>query len=108
MAKVKAISVGYYNHRRVKIGETISMKGVDENGYYVDSSGKKKSFVKLDKNGKEVGKEERRCKWVDNIDTDLDKPVDPKEVAAVLSGKTPGTSKFSQEESEEFQPKGKA
>lgn len=91
MAKVKAISVGYYKHRRVKVGEIIEMKGVDANGFYVDSAGKKKQFSKLAPDGKEVGKEERKCKWVDHVNTEAEKEIDPKEVAAVISGKNPGS-----------------
>jgi len=94
MAKVKAIKVGYYNHRRVKVGEVLEMEGVDKDGYYLDVDGKRAKFKLKDKKGEETGKsEERKCKWVENVNHSAGLEVDPFEVAAVLSGKHPGKGK---------------
>lgn len=101
MAKVKAIAVGYYKHRLVQPGEIFNKKGVDEKGFYIDASGKRKVFSKYGPDGKEVGKEERKCKWVDHISTEADKPIDPKEVAEVISGKRTGIDTDSDDEAEE-------
>lgn len=77
MAKVKAIKVGYYDHRRIKVGEIFNMAEVDEKGNYLE--GARKGF---------------KCKWVDHVNTKAESVKDPKEVAAVLSGKNPGKSAF--------------
>lgn len=94
MARVKAIAVGYYNYRRIKVGQVFEMKGVDADGFYLDKAGKKAKF-KDPRSGEEV---ERKCKWVANVKTELDLEVDPKEVAAVISGKNPGQKKEDFEE----------
>lgn len=113
MAKVKAIAVGYYKHRRVKVGEIFNMKEVDEEGFYVDKSGKRKIFTvqDKDKDGKvirELSKGERKCRWVSHVNSDLDAPLDPKQVAAVISGKNPGQQVESDEDDAESAPaKGK-
>jgi len=95
MAKVKAIKEGgYYNHRRVKLGEVLEMKDVDKDGYYLDEKGKRKKFPKHDRKGNVLGEEERKCKWVGHVKVAAEKlQIDPKEVAAVLSGKNPGKGK---------------
>ena len=83
MAKVKAIAVGYHQHRRVKVGEIFEMKGVDAKGFYLD---------KKDKAGKPI-----KCKWVDSVNSKASGKVDPKLVAQTLSGKAPGVSALSAE-----------
>lgn len=101
MAKVKAIATGYYGHRTVAIGEVFTMKGVDEKGFYVDAKGKRKLFAKVNRDGVKIGEEERKCRWVDHVSTEADKPLDPKEVAAVISGRNPGNAEVEDEELEE-------
>lgn len=90
MAKVKAIKLGYYNHHRVKPGTVFDMPEVDEHGFYVDEQGKRKKFPKLNRKGEKAGEGERKCLWVDHVNTSVGVEVDPKELAAVLSGKNPG------------------
>jgi len=98
MAKVQALSQGYYNHRKIKPGTEFEMPGVDKEGFYVDEKGKRKQFVKMDRNGpvKDAnGKEvliERKCRWVGKIGSFSAEKVDPKQVAATLSGKNPGVA----------------
>ena len=98
MARVQAISKGYYNHRKVKPGDEIEMLEVDSEGFYVGEKGKRKLFPKLDREGKPVLKdgkaveEERKCRWVGKIGAFAAVKVDPKQVAATLSGKTPGVA----------------
>lgn len=107
MAKVKAIAVGYYGHRTVAVGEVFTMKGVDEKGFYVDTKGKRKLFPKVNMQGVKNGEEERKCRWVDHVSTEADKPIDPKEVAAVISGRNPGNEEPEEDEPEETLVKGK-
>lgn len=107
MAKVQAIPLrptdkyaGYYNHRRLKAGDTFEMKEVDEEGYYLEfekvkgKDGEEKEVVKLDKDKKPVRKlkdgKPIKCRWVGPVGSYAEKKVDPKAVAAVLSGKNPG------------------
>jgi len=92
MAKVKATRLGYYKHRRIKPGTVFEMKEVDDEFFYLDAEGRRKKFPKYDQKGNEKGSEERKCKWVAHPDSEAGKPLDPKEVAAVLSGKRPGIS----------------
>lgn len=106
MARVKAKDLGYYEHRMVRAGEIFDMKEVDKNGFYLDSKGKHKLFpvygndglVRKDEKGQELH-EPRKCKWVDSVNSEAGKPLDPKEVAAVLSGKQPGVAPGASQES---------
>lgn len=118
MARVQATKTGYYKHVRIKAGHVFNMAGVDSEGYYLDEDGKRALFPKFRKVGqeiKEIGKEERKCGWVDKIGAASAKPINPKEVAAVISGKYPGVTKFKdddeevseEEESEKVPSKGK-
>lgn len=84
MAQVKAISLGYYDHARVKPGSVFEMKEVDKDGFYIDKDGKKV----LGKDGKP-----KKCGWVDNVKSNVAIAADPKEVAKALSGKFPGQKK---------------
>lgn len=90
MAKVKAIKEGYYDHRLVRAGEILDMKEVDKNGVYVDSKGKPLLFGEDGKPSADGKGKQRKCKWVDHVGSDLGKAPDPKEVAKVLSGRSPG------------------
>lgn len=90
MAKVKAIKEGYYDHRIVRVGEVFDMKEVDKNGFYVDSKGKQLAFGEDNKPAADGKGKPRKCKWVDHVGSSLDRAPDPKEVAKVLSGKSPG------------------
>lgn len=110
MAKVQAKLMGagnrwsgYYKHKRIKAGEIFEMKEVDDELFYLefDDNGKakgRKKFPIFDvhpETGKSVktGKtEERQCNWVAKVGTVKEKKVDPKSVAAVLSGKHPGVA----------------
>lgn len=101
MAKVQAIMKqagkkysGYYGDRRVPVGEVFEMHNVNADGIYIDKNGKPILFdPKTGKPSKDG--EPRKCSWVAKVGSlkDKDKKVDPKEVAAVLSGKYPGQAK---------------
>lgn len=92
MAKVQAIKKGYYNHARVKPGTEFEMPEVDKDGFYIDDKGKRKLFPKLDREGKKVAEEERKCRWVGKCGSYAKVKVKPEEVAAVISGKKPGVA----------------
>lgn len=76
MAKVKAIKMGYYNHRRIKPGDIFNMSEVDEKGCYLE--------------GKFKG---QKCKWVGHVKSKVDQAIDPKKLVAAISGKNPGKQK---------------
>jgi hypothetical protein len=90
MAKVQAVKLGYYNHRRIRPGEEFDMKEIDKDLYYVDEKGKRKKFKKLNREGAVIGEEERQCRWVIQPGGFAKVKVDPAKVAAVVSGKHPG------------------
>lgn len=93
MAKVQATKTGYYNHRRIRAGEVFEMSEVDKDCFYVDDKGKPKKFPKFDVAGKLVAEEERKCRWVIRPGSVKSIKADPKEVAAVISGRMPGVAK---------------
>lgn len=84
MAKVKAMSFGYYKDRKVKSGEVFNMSEVDSQGYLIGADGKKR----MGKDGKPI-----KCRWV-SVDLKA-KPAsekDPVEVAKAISGKNAGSN----------------
>lgn len=89
MAQVQAIKVGYYGHRRVRPGTVFEMPEVNEDLVYIDEGGKPIKFEKLNRDGKSIGKEERKCKWVCKPGGFAEAQISPEEVAKVLSGKNP-------------------
>ncbi len=102
MAKVKATKEGYYEHRIVKVGEVFDMKEVDKDGFYVDAKGAKLLFGEDGKIAAEgVKGKQRKCGWVAARNTPDPKPIDPKAVAAAVSGKNPGQPAHSAESAAE-------
>lgn len=92
MAQVQAIKVGYYGHHRVKPGTVFEMPEVNADLVYVDEDGKPKKFDKVNREGKVLGKEERKCLWVCKPGQFADSQIQPQQVAAVLSGKNPAAA----------------
>lgn len=101
MARVQAVLskngskvAGYYNHQRVLVGEVFEMKEVNEEGYYLDledPSGKKLALFDKDGKPSKDGKgKPKKCQWVAKEGSLKQKKLDPKAVAAVVSGKNPG------------------
>lgn len=79
MAKVKAMTMGYYNENRIRPGQIFLMKEVDSDGHYIDAEGKKK----LGKDGKPI-----KCKWVSvDLKAKSNPEKDPQEIARAISGK---------------------
>lgn len=110
MAKVIAVKskngsrwAGYYDHRRIKVGEIFNMKEVNEDGFYLDPEDKAGKKLKMrtvkDKDGKEKDVP-IKCDWVAKVGSVKPKRVDPKAVTAAISGKNPGAAP-SQSDSEE-------
>lgn len=90
MSKVGSKVAGYYNHRRIMVGEIFNMHEVDAEGYYVDEKGKRLLFV--DKADPKADPQPKKCAWVGKVGSLKSKKIDPKMVAAVLSGKNPGVA----------------